>query len=365
MVVPPKPVEATFQEFLDELPPDYHEITREFGVFASSRKIKSPAQLMQVVMLYCGLDKTLREVAGDFTLLEERITDTAVHDRLKACGPWVKAVLQRMLPGGVKSLPGQRRMRVVDGSSIQGPGAEGTDYRLHWALDLVKLTFHEVHVTGAEGGERLARYAFQEGDVILADRGYNPPSALLGLADRGVLAVVRLNAKAMPLRLWQEGVELDSQGKGLDLACHLRNETGDPVTVPVWLKAQGRLGRGWVHACRLPPEQAEAARRRCRQNAARKGHTPGQDTLYLAGWVLVFTTVPPEALDGGALLALYRVRWQVELAMKRLKSLLNLDRLRTQAKERPGRGLDAWETALRAGHRAPRSGAVRPSRRVA
>lgn len=336
MVLPSKPVEVAFQEFLDELPPEYHELAYEFGVFARSRKIKSPAQLMQVVMLYCGLDKTLRETAGDFTLLEERITDTAVHDRLKACGPWVKAVLEKLLPTGGKPLPGRLRLLVVDGSSIQGPGAEGTDYRLHLALDLVKLTFHEVHVTGAEGGERLDRYAFEEGDIVLVDRGYNQPSALLDLADRGVLAVVRLNARSMPLLPWREDAEPDNAGENLDLARRLRNEAGDYAAVPVWLKAKGRTGRGWVYAHRLPAEEAEAARRRCRQRGGRKGRTPGQDTLYLAGWMLVFTTVPPEALDGEAILALYRTRWQVELAIKRLKSVLDLDRLRTQAKSALG-----------------------------
>jgi hypothetical protein len=38
-------------------------------------------------MSYCGLDAALRDVAGPFTLLEERLTDTAIHQRLKACGP--------------------------------------------------------------------------------------------------------------------------------------------------------------------------------------------------------------------------------------------------------------------------------------
>ncbi|MTW21893.1 transposase, partial [Allochromatium palmeri] len=89
-------------------------------------------------------------------------------------------------------------------------------------------------------------------------------------------------------------------------------------------------GPGWLHAVRLPPEAAEAARRRCRQAAQRKGRTPREDTLFLAGWVMVFTTVPPETLDGPTVLALYRCRWQVELVFKRLKTLLDLDALRTK-----------------------------------
>lgn len=60
---------------MQELPADHTDLAREFKAFARSRKIKSPAQLMRVVMSYCGVDAVLRETAGQFTLLEERLTD--------------------------------------------------------------------------------------------------------------------------------------------------------------------------------------------------------------------------------------------------------------------------------------------------
>jgi len=145
MVVPTKFEDIAFEEFLKELPADYSEMAYEFKAFTRSRKIKTPAQLLQVVMLYCGLDHVLRETAGVFTLQEGRITDTAIHKRLKACEPWLKALLTKMLPS-VPSASTSLRLLVVDGSSLQGPGAKGTDYRLHLALDLVSMTLYEVHV---------------------------------------------------------------------------------------------------------------------------------------------------------------------------------------------------------------------------
>ena len=162
MVVPTKSENIAFEEFLKELPADYSEMAYEFKAFTRSRKIKTPAQLLQVVMLYCGLDKVLRETAGLFTLQEDRITDTAIHKRLKACEPWLKALLTKMLPS-VTSTSTSLRLLVVDGSSLQGPGAKGTDYRLHLALDLVSMKLHEVHVTGADQGESLSRFDFASG----------------------------------------------------------------------------------------------------------------------------------------------------------------------------------------------------------
>jgi hypothetical protein len=205
----------------------------------------------------------------------------------------------------------------------------GTDYRLHLALDLGTMTLHQVHVTGPDQGESLARYAFEEGDVVMADRGYNQPQAILDLHERGVYTVVRLLPTAMPLYLRQEGEEAfdPAMAHRLSLADELRTTLGNVATWPVWLTARSRAGAGWVHALRLPPE---AARRRCRQDARRKGRTPSQDALYLAGWVMIFTTVPPSLLEGVTLLELYRTRWQVELALKRLKSVLDLDELRVK-----------------------------------
>ena len=99
-------------------------------------------QLLRVVFLYCGLDKSLREVAGTFTALYESMTDQSVAERLRACGPWVQALLRQMFPMAARErLPAGRRFVVIDASSIQAPGATGTDHRLHIAMDLVSLQF--------------------------------------------------------------------------------------------------------------------------------------------------------------------------------------------------------------------------------
>ena len=125
MTLPPAPaVEIAFEKFLKELPPDYAALAYQFKAFVRARKIKSPAQLLQVAMLYCGLDQALRSTAGSFALLQQRITDMAIHRRLKACGPWLKALLHALLPGTATAST-SFRLLVVDGSSLQGPGAPG------------------------------------------------------------------------------------------------------------------------------------------------------------------------------------------------------------------------------------------------
>ncbi len=53
MSLPLGTVDTTFERFLQELPADFRDLAIEFKAFSRSRKIKSPEQLLQVVLNYC------------------------------------------------------------------------------------------------------------------------------------------------------------------------------------------------------------------------------------------------------------------------------------------------------------------------
>ena len=42
---------------------------------------------------------------------------------------------------------------------------------------------------------------------------------------------------------------------------------------------------------------------------------------------MLMTTLPPAAMSADAVCALYRLRWQIELAFKRLRSLMGLEEI--------------------------------------
>jgi IS4 transposase len=44
----------------------------------------------------------------------------------------------------------------------------------------------------------------------------------------------------------------------------------------------------------------------------------------LGNWVILVTSLPQEAFSTADTLALYRLRWRIELAFKRLKNLISL-----------------------------------------
>jgi hypothetical protein len=115
----------------------------------------------------------------------------------------------------------------------------------------------------------------------------------------------------------------DGDGQRVDLMQVWREPRWDTSrTLDVRVQAP-RLGevRGSLHAYRLSEEQAHVARQRIRTQSRKQGRTPKDTTLLWAGWVLVCTTVAPALLGAEILSALSRVRWQIESAIKRWKSV--------------------------------------------
>jgi len=142
--------------------------------------------------------------------------------------------------------------------------------------------------------------------------------------NKGAQLLVRLNPFSVVLG--------DPVGPPLELGAALKRQHADTIrTLEVVIHSASGADevRGWGHAYRLSAEQANRARQPCRQR--HKKGAPKAQALFLAGWVLVFTTRAPAVLSAQTIMALYRCRWQVELAIKRWKSVLDLDALRAKA----------------------------------
>ena len=78
---------------------------------------------------------------------------------------------------------------------------------------------------------------------------------------------------------------------------------------------------------RKDPEQAEAERKRLLKDAKKRGKQPDPRSLEAAKYILLLTSLPADTFPPADILALYRFRWQIEIAFKRFKSLAGLDQL--------------------------------------
>ena len=325
MQLPPPDPDTLFEDLLQDLPPETIAMARKFKAFVRAKKVKTPQQLLRVVFVYCGLDKSRRETAADFTLLDESMTDSSIAERLAACRPWVQAVVaNRRHTNAITTLLTPWRFLVIDGSSVQGPGAQGTQSRLHICLDVVPLQFVSITVTDPHPGESLVPFPGGPGDLALADRGYASATPSVETVRKQADVIVRMSPAPLPV--------YDGDGQRVDLMQGLREqpwETSRTIDVRVQAPSLGEV-RGSLHAYRRSAEPANVARQRIRAQRRQKGRTPTDTTLFWAGWVLVFTTVAPSLLGAQTISALYRVRWHVEIAIKRGKSVLDVGKLRAK-----------------------------------
>ena len=78
--------------------------------------------------------------------------------------------------------------------------------------------------------------------------------------------------------------------------------------------------------CVLRKSQAatEAALRKVHRKASKSNAKAGPMALSGAAFIIVLTTLPQESWGAEQVLETYRCRWQVELAFKRMKSLMQL-----------------------------------------
>ncbi len=211
-----------------------------------------------------------------------------------------------------------RRILSLDATTFSCPGSPGTDYRLHYALEVMTGETVSLEITDQHAGETLRRFELRAGDIVLGDRLYANPAGVAHGVAQGADVVVRLNTAALPL--------YTAEGERFDLAsCGRRLRVGSVREYETWVHPKtGAPIRGRLTVLRLTKEQMRQARRRLRRRASRLG-VGRMSTLSwaLARYLLVWTTLGKE-WSTREILDLYRARWQIELAFKRLKSLLGL-----------------------------------------
>lgn len=78
---------------------------------------------------------------------------------------------------------------------------------------------------------------------------------------------------------------------------------------------------------RKTPEATEATQKTLRTQASRKQKTLDPRSLTAAEFLVLGTSLSAEGYPAEEVLAAYRLRWQIERAFKRLKSLIHIDKL--------------------------------------
>jgi len=305
------------------LPEGWQELARSTGALQRARRVSSPDVLLRLAFLHAASGLSLQQASARASASGlARISAVGLMKRMRTAGPWLQALAGRVFAESrrmpsLEEVPAERRLRIVDATHVKVSGSSGTDWRLHYVLCLPSLVCDFAEVTDAQGGETYTRVPVQPGDVILGDRGYCHRAGVAHVIEQGGDVVVRLNANSFPL--------LDAKGTALDLLGAMRSLRGEEAGEwEVRFEADGREYGARLCAVRKSRHTARLSKERLQKQARKKGKSVSATTLELAEYVFVLTTPGLDDLSPEQVLELYRVRWQVELAFKRLKSLFDI-----------------------------------------
>ncbi len=311
------------------LPDGWEEQARLTGALRRARSIPDADTLLRCMFIHLAQGCSLRETAARATASGlATVSDVALWKRLRGSQEWFRwlseGLLNRMEPSRRdRDWSGGYRVVLVDASVVCEPGSTGADWRLHYGILLESLQCEHFELTDTSGGETYRRFTFKPGDLVMGDRGYAQPPGIRHVDRCGAASITRLNAQAVPLRSTTGGT-----------FAHLPKLRKLRVGgVGEWNAALGGGDAGGaeipVRVCAIKKsrEATEQARKKIHRLASKKGHKTKPETLEGAAYIVVLTTASPDLLPSVRVLELYRARWQVELAFKRMKSVIGLGHL--------------------------------------
>ncbi len=239
------------------------------------------------------------------------------------------AISSRPHPPGAAVRWAGRVLRASDGTCIRERGSKTADWRVHAVYDLGRGGFSHLELTDDRAAEAITRGAPIAGEIRIADRYFARAGAMQqcrDLSGNEADVIVRVGWSALSL------TRQDS--RPFDLIAHMRALPHDMQPHEVMVLARtGKLTPALTLRLiiqRKTPQATAATRKTLLREASRKQKTLDPSSLIAAELMILATSLPAQDYPAEEILAVYRLRWLIELAFKRLKSLLNIDAIPTR-----------------------------------
>jgi hypothetical protein len=279
------------------LPFDLDGLAVETGALKRRRGIGHGDNLLRTFLLWGLPDGSIARAAAEAKRLNlANLSGPALFGRLENSENFLSEVFGQLLVHSCDRVENWKGLKLVavDATVLCGPGAQGTDQRLHVAYDLGAGRPLQVDLTGPEGGETFRRFlSFGPGVLILGDQGYGYGPGIVPLLCSGASVLVRFNFYSIRL--------LDSNGQKIT-----PEQADSMLKTDETIEFEATLP-GWVRPVRI--------------FGARNPEGKGV-------WLL--TDLSETKLAACEVRALYSRRWQIENFFKRMKTLSGLGELPTR-----------------------------------
>jgi len=295
------------------------------GAFKRAREIGSAIDLLRITLAYCLGHMGLRTTAAWAEAVGlASLSNVALLRRLRKTSEWLSCLIGQLLRASCPKAAKGRVIRILDGTSVAqaGPGSRRDNrlWRIHASFELPSERFDFLELTDDRGGERLDRVPVMRGEIRIGDAAYMQVDQIGEVMTQGADVLVRAN--------WRNARWFDQQARPLDLLALLGSAMDSGSVDQLVLIGSSKKGKAPLPmrliALRKPEAARAEARRKARRNAQREGRNASEEMLFACEWVILVTSLSQEDFAMDDILKLYRMRWRIELAFKRLKSLAGL-----------------------------------------
>ena len=317
---------VSIARLMKELPESYEQKCYETKAIQRKRGISGADNLMMLALFHLVNGCSLAEVSAIAKLSKlGELSDVAFMNRMANCNAWFESILDEISPSGQGGyavpqwLEGYRPL-AFDASDVSEKGRSGRIYRLHYALELFKMKTHQYAITDNKTGETLRNFTLRENDLVIADRAYGTLRGIKHCLAAKANFILRLRTNCFSV-YDKDGKKIDlleavkaiKEGKSLDLRALANGDEGTLIPLRIC-------------AMRKPPEAVERTKKQL-TNKSKQTQVVKTDEAKLFNEYIVLATVLPEHITSEQVLQAYRLRWQVEIYFRRLKSILDFGEL--------------------------------------
>ena len=296
---------------------------RQTKAFVRRRQIPDAVSLLRLMLAYCLGERGLRSTAAWAASVGlADLSSVALFYRLRQCGDWFAVLVEGLLAAAAPKASRGRLIRIIDATTVPqaGPAARRNSelWRVHSAFDLPYERFGHFELTDQQEGETFDRIPVVKNEIRIADRAYLQPDRIAAVRDAGADVLIRAG--------WKNARWLDAKGLPFDLMAQLRAAKAHGlIDRRIWIQRKDGAPLAMrLVAVKKPAGAVAASRRKARRDAQDENRVISKETLEAADWVILVTSLARDEFSTKDVLALYRLRWRIELGFKRLKSLIGL-----------------------------------------
>lgn len=317
-------VEDHWDDVVAQLPPNLDELAARHGVLKYRRAIPTVSALIRLGFAYSVADQSLRTVAawGGSNRVCKPLSDVALLNQLQRLRPLVAALLQLMLDPrqDLATLP--PGLTLIDATSF---GITGADWRVNLAYSGSSGLSVSMGVTRGSVGETVDAQRLRPGDIVIGDRYYAKSKLIFEVRAAKADVLVRATRSIRLKRPDGNSCRPEDFTRGDTM------KAGEIVEHEVQVpnhKGQGIPMR--LIIIKKTDAAAEHTVAKLVRLKSKKGrvNTDSPEARLAAKHMYLLTTVSEDRATAAQIAVAYKFRWQIEIAFKRWKSLLHLDRVR-------------------------------------